>query len=375
MLLKQSDIDLFLEAKSFGLAEVEPMMQQLPDDCSFVRELYDLGIRGGYCGLNISKDMGGKGYDYLQTALIYEGLAHGDGTFSFMMQLHNNITLLIDRLTQEDYFKAIVKAMAAGEKLTAFALTESGAGSDPGANHGYAVKKEDGYHVFAEKRWIANAEAADYFVTFAKKEEGRGMYMFLADKKTPGIEVRGIHEMAGANIIGPSEIDFCDCVIPERMLITERGYQEALASIDVARIFVPAICVGMAQRAVDCTVEYLKTRVSMGQPVINSQAIQWQLAELEAKIEAARQLVYRTAAGMDAGEKIALLAAKNKLFAPAVAMEAATLCVQLQGAAGMLKHSFPARCFTAAKLFSILDGSSEIQKFIIGRQYTKVDKA
>lgn len=374
MLLSPDEQALFEQAKHFAIEQVESLMECLSDEAKSARLVYNLGIKSGYCGLNVSKDLGGKDYNYLETALVYEGLAHGDGMFSFMMQLHNNVTLLIDRLTTEKHWKEMVHKMAKGELIVAFALTEESAGSDPGANTGYAKKMEDGYHIFAQKKWIANGEIADYILTFAKKEEEKGMYMLVAKSSSPGICIQPMDLMLGANVTGPSKIEFQDCVIPKNMLITERGYQEALASIDVARTFVPAIAVGMAQRALDTSVAYLRQRNSMGNPVIHSQAIQWQLAELDAKIEAARQLVYRTAAGMDAGEKIALLAAKNKLFAPAVAMEAATLCVQLHGANGMLKSGFPARCLVAAKLLSIFDGSSEIQKFIIGRQYAKVEK-
>lgn len=373
-MLSKENIEIFDRAKDFGIRKVAPLMRELPDNADATKEMYKLAIENGFCGLNVSRELGGKGYSYLQTALTYEGLAYGDGLFSFMIQLHNNITLLVDRLTEADHFKKMITQMAKGEKITAFALTEDSAGSDPGSNRGYALLKDDGYHVFANKRWIGNAQIADYIVLFAKKETEKGMYMLLADKNLPGITINKMPEMLAGNSSAVAAIDFEDCVVPKEMLITERGYQEALASIDVARTFVPAICVGIAQRAVDLSIEYLKERVSMKQPIIQSQAIQWQLAELDAKIEAARQLVYRTAEGMDAGEKIAIIAAKNKLFAPAVAMEALTLCVQLHGAKGMLKNEFPARNFANAKLFSILDGSSEIQKFIIGRQLVKGDE-
>ena len=370
-MLNSKQKEIFNRAKEFGITKVFPLMRELPDTAEATKEMYKLAIDNGFCGLNVPKELGGKGYTYLETALTYEGLAYGDGLFSFEVQLHNNITLLINRLTEDQHFKDLVTQMARGEKITAFALTEESAGSDPGSNKGYALRREDGYHIFANKRWIGNAHIADYIVLFAKKETEKGMYMLLVDRNLPGIEVNKMPDLLAGNASSFAAIDFNDCVVPSNMLITERGYQEALASIDVARTYVPAICVGMAQRAVDLSIEYLKNRISMKQPVINSQAIQWQLAELDAKIEAARQLVYRTAEGMDANEPIAIMAAKNKLFAPAVAMEALTMCVQLHGAKGLQRNEYPARNLVTAKLCSIMDGSSEIQKFIIGRDLVK----
>ena len=151
------------------------------------------------------------------------------------------------------------------------------------------------------------------------------------------------------------------------MLLSENGFKESLIAIDVARVFVPAMCVGLAQKSIELTAKYLANRESMGKPILMSQGIQWELAEMLTKVEAARQLVYHTAETKDMGGKLNILGAKNKLFATDIAMEVTTKCMQFMGANGLYEDSQIARNWKMAKLFNITDGTGEIQKIIIGR--------
>lgn len=358
-------------AREYAIANVEPVIAECDRNPEKIQELFDKTVKDGFCGIDLPKKVGGKGYSYLETAVVYEGLAHGSAEFAFLIQLQNNITLLIDRLSEDEHIKDIVKRMVKGELIAGYALTESSSGSDPASTTSYAELKEDGYHINGIKDWIANATNADYFTLMVKDGSPKGMYMLLVDKNLPGIKFDDCKEIMGGKLLGMGRIHFNDCIVPKNMLLTKRGYQEALASIDVARIFVPAICVGLSQRALDLTVDYLGNRDSMGKKIIMSEGVQWKLAELTAKVQAARQLVYHTAELMDSGEAISFIAAQNKLFAPQVAMEVTTQCLQYMGAKGCLEDNPINRYFKMAKVFNIVDGSGEIQRLIIGRTLSK----
>lgn len=166
-------------------------------------------------------------------------------------------------------------------------------------------------------------------------------------------------------------IRFNDVVVPVSRCMSKNGLRQALADINVARIFVPAIGVGMAQHALDITMKRLAERQTFGQPVIKNQAIQFKLADLTAKLEAARWLVYHAASQMDAGENIQMPAAMAKLFGPNTVWEITTECAQLFGAAGFAYNSEISRCVNMARTMKIMDGSTEVQQIVIGRALAK----
>ncbi len=154
-------------------------------------------------------------------------------------------------------------------------------------------------------------------------------------------------------------------------MLSAEGYKEALRAIDVARIFVPSIAIGIAQRVIDLTVSYLGQRISFDKPIISRQGVQWILADLSTKVEAGRWLVYKTASLMDGKNRISIQASMNKLYATEVAMEATTKCLQLFGAQGYIENSVLSKNWALAKLIQIVDGTTEIQRIVIGRSLEK----
>ncbi len=365
---------LFTDAQNFAIQQVYPTFGNGSNSNFTLKDVVEHAKAGGYCGINVPESLGGKAYTYSQTARVYEAMAHGDAAYAFMIQLHNNITLLIDRLGESEQIKDIVKQMVSGDMLNAFAITEGTAGSDPMSTTTYAVKKEDGYHVFGAKQWITNGCKADYFTLSVKdgSKDSKNMLMLLGNKKSAGLSYKPMPELQTANSLKPVEMIFDDFVVPHSMVLSERGFQETLIAIDVARIFVPAICVGFSERCINLAMQYLFTRDSLGQPIMRSQGIQWKLAELSTKVEAARQLVYKAAQTMDEDPaNVSVIAAKAKLYAPMVAMEVATECMQLMGGVGFIKDNFIMKSFLLAKLFSVVDGSLEVQKIVLGRSLYK----
>ena len=370
-MITKENLALREDAKRFGLQVAEPFMQELPDTREGLEQVFALLRKHGYIGLLSSKENGGRGYSFLQAALIYEGLAYGDPLIGTIAQMHDTNAAFLQTLKREDLAET-VGAMARGEKALGFAFTEASAGSDPSGNTGVAILKEDGYHITAEKLWVTHGSIAEYFLVFTNKEAGKGMYMFLLDRDTPGMVIEPMDDIMYGNIMGISKVTFDDCVVPEDRLLSDQGHRLAYFGIDTARVCVPAVSIGLAQRALDETVSFLQERESMGSALLDKESLRFELAALDAKIEAARQLLYTAAEKLDMkDDDYSLFAAKNKLLGPAVAQEAAGLCVQLHGGAGLFRDGYPARALMASRMLSIMDGSSEIQQLIIGRALSK----
>lgn len=366
-MLSEIEKEIFNNAKEYALKEIEPNSFYYETHPEEARILLKKLQKEGYSGIDLPPELGGKDYTYKQTALVYEALSHGSPLIAFYLQLHNNITLMIDRLSQAENIKEIVKKMIIAECTNNFCLTEETPGSDPASTKTYCVEKEDGYHIYGQKNWIANAVDADYYVLMLKNGTPKGMNILLVYSKLPCITVEKMNKSIVGEILGTGKIYFDDVVIPKNMVLSTDGFRESLVAIDVARVFVPAMCVGLAQRSIDIVVDYLSDRESMGKPILESEGIQWELAEMSTKVQAARQLVYHTAEVKDNGEKINILGAENKLFATDVAMEVTTNCMQLMGANGLYEESPISRNFRIAKMFNITDGTGEILKYIIGR--------
>jgi len=366
--LSKNEKKLFEDARSYALEYLAPNAARWEEAMQLPREAVAHAAANGYCGIGLTKKVGGRGLNFLESSLVYEGLAHGCGGFAFFLQLHNNITFDIESYYDlSDEVRTLLPDMARGKKLTAFALTEEVGGSDPSMNQGYAELRDDGYHIFGEKVWIANAVDADHFVVIVRNGFSKNMLIFLVDRGTPGLIIGDNRPRTGGNVMSCADLKFDDCVVSKDRRLSTEGFKEALRAIDVARVFVPAIAIGIAQRSIDITVEYLAGRNTFGKPIISNQGIQWTLAELSAQVEAGRWLVYRTASLMDAGGPVSFQAALNKLYAPNLAMKVTTECAQLFGANGVARDSAIAGFMAVAKMLQLVDGSSEIQKIVIGR--------
>ncbi|MGF1727619.1 acyl-CoA dehydrogenase family protein [Photobacterium nomapromontoriensis] len=369
-LLNKEQQAIFEKAKSYSLECLAPVAVELESDPELLKAKMKEIAEQGFYGLGIPKDMGGQGYNYLQMALVYEGLAHGSGIMSFLLQLQNNINMEIATFYDDTdpEILSVVPDLANGTKTTAFALTESASGCDPSATNAYAELQGDFYHIQGKKDWITNAQDADYFNVMVKDgKDSKNMIMLFVPKETAGLKYLENRERLIGNGIIVGSLEFDNCMVPKKNLLSADGFKEALKAIDVARVFTPAIAIGVAQHAVDSVSQYLGTRESFGKPILTNQGVQWQIAEMTTKIEAARCLLYKTAAVMDSGEPVAFTAAMNKLFATDVAMEVTVQCAQLFGAEGFMKNSPISQAIAVAKMLQIVDGTTEIQKIVVGR--------
>jgi butyryl-CoA dehydrogenase len=369
-LLKNEKV-LFEEAKEFALTKIAPCAEQWEIGKKKSSEAMDVFVENGYCSIGVSKEIGGKGYNFLECALIYEGLAHGDGALSSsVIQLHNNIVYMLSKFYHKnETIRNIFPNIVCGQKKLAFAITEKHSGSDPSSMKTYAELRHDGYHVYGAKSWIFNALEADHFVITVKDgaPEAKKMIMLLVDRKTPGMSIGKNTHRLGNNCISCCDIYFDDCIINKNRLITKNGFREALSFMNLPRIFVSSIAIGMSQHIIDITNNHFIDLKAFEISKKPNEWMRWTLFELLAQVEAGRWMVYMTASKMDKNDSIKIQAAMSKLFATEVAMETITRCLQLFGEKDCDKLFLLNRYMSVAKLLQIVDGTSEIQKIIIGR--------
>ncbi len=366
--------ELFEKAKDFSISNFASEKVGWQDNGTPFKDAIKIFSDHGYCGLGLPLELGGQGYNYLEQALIYEGLAHGCGVLSFLIETHNNITMEIGIFYDaSDEVVELLPNMVTGKNINAFALTEENSGSDPSSITSYATLETDGYHIHGNKVWIANAAEASHFNVMVKdgSPKSNNILMLLIDRNTPGLTIGKKKPIMGLSAMSCCDLSMNDCIVSKNRLLSDQGYKEALRAIDVARIFVPAIAIGIAQRVIDLTVSYLGQRNSFNKPIISRQGVQWMLADLSTKVEAGRWLVYKTASLMDSNPRISIQAAQNKLYATEVAMETTTQCLQLFGAQGYTENSVLSKNWSLAKILQIVDGTSEIQKIVIGRELEK----
>jgi butyryl-CoA dehydrogenase len=376
VLFTPEEKEIFEKARAFGMDYMNPRAAKWEDDRKLPMDALEEVRKNGFFGIGCSKEYGGQGHSWYETALTYEGLAHGDGGFTFFLQLHNTLSMGLEKGYDElnDNVKSLLPSFVKGEKLLGFAFTDDSGGSDPFQTKAYAVKKDDGYHLYGPKSWVSNSLNADYFIVITHLKEGDdivGMIMFLVPKGIPGFKIGDDIRRVGGNVMSCGRIEFNDAVLTDDWLLAEDGYQRALAGINIARVYVPAVAVGVAQRALDITSKYLNEREAFGAPLLDNQAIQFELAGLSAKLEAARWLTRRAATVMDTGEPLSVLASRTKCFVPDTALEITTKCAHLMGAIGLEWNCEVGRCLNAARSFKMVDGSTEVQLIVISRAIQK----
>ncbi|MGD8649890.1 MAG: acyl-CoA dehydrogenase family protein, partial [Desulfobacterales bacterium] len=267
--LSINEKNLFKKAKDFSISNFTSEKEKWQDSEKSFKDAIKIFSGNGYCGLGLPLELGGQGYNYLEQALIYEGLSYGCGVLTFLIQIHNNVTMEIGTFYDtSDEIKELVPDMATGKKINAFALTEESSGSDPSSITSYAELKADGYHIHGSKMWIANASEASHFNIMVKEgsPKSKNILMILLDRNTPGLTIGKNKPIMGLNAMSCCDLEFDNCIVSKNRLLSDKGSKEALKAIDVARIFVPSIAIGIARRVIDLAVDYLGQRISFDKP-------------------------------------------------------------------------------------------------------------
>ncbi len=339
----------------------------------FPREALKQLAQLGAFGVAVPEELGGAGLDYLALAIVIEEIAAGDGGTSTIISVNNCPVCSIGMAYANDAQKEQwLKPLAAGRMLGAFALTEPQAGSDASALRTTARRDGDHYVLNGVKQFITSGKNADVCIVMAVTDKGagkRGISAFWVPTDTPGYIVARIEDKLGQHSSDTAQIVFEDCRIPAANLIGDEGmgYKIALSGLEGGRIGIASQAIGMARAAFDAALAYAKDRQSFEKPLFEHQAVQFRLADMATQIEAARQLVWHAAAMKDAGQPCLKEAAMAKLFATEMAEKVCSDAIQIHGGYGYLADFPVERIYRDVRVCQIYEGTSDIQKILIGR--------
>ena len=329
-------------------------------------------------GIWIPKEYGGYAAGVLDLCVVVEELSRACGGVGVAYAVNALGSFPIVLGGTEEQRRRYLPGVASGEKLIAFGLSEKASGSDAGSLRARAVRDGDGYVINGDKKWNTNANAASIYTVYASTNPDRGTRgasAFIVEKGTPGFEIGKREQLMGIRCVPVHELHFRDCRVPASALLGDKegmGFANAMMTLDRARPGVAAQAVGLAQGAFEWAVRYTSERQQFGQSVMSFQAIQFMLADLAIQVEAARQLVYTAARGIDAGVPgISKLAAMCKVFATDTAMRVTTDAVQLFGGYGYCQDYPIEKYMRDAKITQIYEGTNQIQRLVIGRALTR----
>ena len=372
--------------KEFAEKEVKPLAQEVDETEVFPRVTVEKMAKAGFMGIPIPKEYGGQGADVLTYAMCVEELSKVCGTTGVIVSAHTSLCCdpSLTFGTEEQKQKYLVP-LAKGEKLGAFGLTEPGAGTDAQGQQTKAVLDGDEWVLNGSKIFITNGKEADVYVIFAVTGmiEKRGKMMkeisaFIVEKGTPGFTFGTKENKMGIRGSSTYELIFTDCRIPKANMLGAqgKGFNIAMHTLDGGRIGIAAQALGLAEGALDRTVEYVKERKQFGRAIGAFQNTQFQLADMATKTKAAQFMVYAAACKKDEYTKnskvsYSVEAAQAKLYAAEVAMEVTTKAVQLHGGYGYIREYDVERMMRDAKITEIYEGTSEVQRMVISANLLK----
>jgi butyryl-CoA dehydrogenase len=335
-------------------------------------ELKGLAALGCY-GVAVPNEYDGAGLDYLALALILEEVAAGDGATSTVVSVNNcPVCSILMAFATEDQKQRFLKPLARGDMLGAFCLTEPHVGSEAGGLKTTAVRDGDHYVLNGVKQFITSGKNGDVAIVMAVTDKAagkKGISAFIVPTKTPGYTVARIEDKLGQHASDTAQIVFENCRVPAANLLADEGMglKIALSGLEGGRIGIASQAVGMARAAFDAALAYSKERQSFGQPIFNHQAVQFKLADMATQIEAARQLIWHAASLKDAGRPCLKEAAMAKLFASEMAERVCSDAIQVFGGYGYVSDFPVERIYRDVRVCQIYEGTSEVQKILIGR--------
>ena len=375
MLSKQHEMARTL-FKEFAEKEVKPLAQEVDETEVFPRGTVEKMAKAGFLGIPVPREYGGQGCDPLTYAMCVEELSKVCGTTGVIVSAHTSLCCdpIMTYGTEEQKQKYLVP-LAKGEKLGAFGLTEPGAGTDAQGQQTKAVLDGDEWVLNGSKIFITNGKEADVYVIFAvtgvvTDKKGRNKKLisaFIVEKGTPGFTFGTKEKKMGIRGSSTYELIFTDCRIPKENLLGQegKGFGIAMQTLDGGRIGIAAQALGLAEGALERTVEYVKERKQFGRAIGAFQNTQFQLADMATRVQAAQLLVYRAAMAKATQKVYSVEAAQAKLYAAEVAMEVTTKAVQLHGGYGYIREYDVERMMRDAKITEIYEGTSEVQRMVI----------
>ncbi|MCC2503725.1 acyl-CoA dehydrogenase AcdA [Bacillus cereus] len=363
--------------RDFAKNEVAPTAAERDEEERFDRELFDQMAELGLTGIPWPEEYGGIGSDYLAYVIAIEEVSRVCASTGVTLSAHTSLAgWPIFKFGTEEQKQKFLRPMAEGKKIGAYGLTEPGSGSDAGGMKTIAKRDGDHYILNGSKIFITNGGIADIYVVFAltdPESKQRGTSAFIVESDTPGFSVGKKESKLGIRSSPTTEIMFEDCRIPVENLLGEegQGFKVAMQTLDGGRNGIAAQAVGIAQGALDASVEYARERHQFGKPIAAQQGIGFKLADMATDVEAARLLTYQAAWLESEGLPYGKESAMSKVFAGDTAMKVTTEAVQVFGGYGYTKDYPVERYMRDAKITQIYEGTQEIQRLVISRMLTK----
>jgi alkylation response protein AidB-like acyl-CoA dehydrogenase len=359
--------------------KIAPYAAKVDQAAEFPQEAHDALVKAGMHAVHIPEAYGGAGADAIATAIVIEEVARACASSSLIPAVNKLGTVPLLLAASEDVKRRYLPPVASGDAMFSYALSEPEAGSDAAAMRTRAVRDGDSYVLTGVKRWITNAGVSRYYTVMAVTDPAAGpggISAFVVESGDEGFSFGAPEHKLGIKGSPTRELYFDDCVIPADRLIGEEGsgFRTALATLDHTRITIAAQALGIAQGALDYATGYVKQRRQFGQAIAEFQGVQFMLADMAMKVEAARQLTYAAAARSEramSGEPapdLTFMSSACKCFASDVAMEVTTDAVQLLGGYGYVSDYPVERMMRDAKITQIYEGTNQIQRVVMARQ-------
>ncbi|MBL8330269.1 MAG: acyl-CoA dehydrogenase family protein [Rubrivivax sp.] len=373
MLLSDDHLAVQDAVRSFVRVEIAPHAAQWDKAHAFPKQaLRGLAALGCY-GVAVPEAWGGAGMDYRALAVILEEIAAGDGGTSTIISVNNcPVCSILMTFGNEDQKRRFLVPLARGEMLGAFCLTEPHVGSEAGGLRTTAQRDGDQYVLNGVKQFITSGQHGDVAIVMAVTDKAagkKGISAFLVPTATPGYQVARLEEKMGQHSSDTAQILFEDCRVPRANLLGEEGMglKIALSGLEGGRIGIASQAVGMARAAFEAALAYAHQRQAFGTAIFNHQAVQFKLSDMATQIEAARQLIHHAAALKDAGRPCLKEAAMAKLFASEMAERVCSDAIQVHGGYGYVSDFPVERIYRDVRVCQIYEGTSEVQKILIGR--------
>jgi len=369
--LTQDQQDLQQMFRDFAIQNVKPIAAEIDENERFPKETVPKLAEAGMLGIPVPEQYEGTGLGNLEYVFAVEEASKVCATTGVIISAHTSLGLwpILEYGTPEQIAK-YVPDMASGRKLGAFGLTEPAAGTDAAMQRTVAEDKGDHWLLNGSKIFITNGGEAEIYVVMAMTDKTlgtKGISAFIVETGTPGFSIGSHEKKMGIRGSATTELIFEDCIVPKENLLggIGKGFKVAMTTLDGGRIGIAAQALGIAQGAIDETLEYVKVREQFGKRISQFQNTQFQLADMQTKVDAARLLVYRAACAKDDHVPFAHLAAMAKLFASEVASDVTRRCVQLYGGYGFTREYPVERMMRDAKITEIYEGTSEVQRMVI----------
>lgn len=375
--LNEEQLQIKYSVREFAESEILPHVMEWDETQHFPEELRPALAELGLMGVIFPEEYGGAGMGYVEYSTIIEELGRVCGSVGLSVAAHNSLCSnhIYTFGTEEQKQKYLVP-LAQGESFGAWGLTEAGAGSDASGTRTTAVQSNGGWKVNGSKNFITHAISCNTLVAVAvtDKEKGnKGISAFIFDKSMEGFRSDHKENKLGMRASETASVVFEDCYVPDenRLGNLGEGFLQAMQILDGGRISIASLAVGIAQGAYEAALKYSKERQQFGRPISEFQAIQFKLADMATQIECARLLTLQAAAMKDAGKKVTEKSAMAKLYASEVAVKVAEESIQIHGGYGYTKDYPAEKYWRDAKLCTIGEGTSEIQRLVIAKQLLK----